>query len=38
MLLPHVAAALAAARGESLERCAAYTSANARSLFALPSC
>jgi len=36
MLLPHVAAAVAAARGESLERCAAYTSANARALFALP--
>jgi TatD DNase family protein len=36
MYLPHVAAAVAAARGESLEQCAAYTSANARALFALP--
>jgi TatD DNase family protein len=36
MLLPHVAAAVAAARDESLEQCAAYTSANARALFALP--
>jgi TatD DNase family protein len=35
MYLPHVAAAVAAARGESLEQCAAYTSANARALFAL---
>jgi TatD DNase family protein len=37
MYLPHVAAALAAARGESLEQCAAYTSANARAFFALPA-
>jgi Tat protein secretion system quality control protein TatD with DNase activity len=36
MYLPHVAAALAAARGESLEQCAAYTGANARAFFALP--
>jgi TatD DNase family protein len=36
MLLPHVAGAVAAARGESLEQCAARTSANARALFALP--
>lgn len=35
MHLPHVAAALAAARAESLEQCAAYTSANARALFGL---
>ena len=37
MYLPHVGAAVAAARGESLEQCAAYTSANASALFALPS-
>ena len=37
MYLPHVAAAVAAARGESVAHCAAYTSANARSLFALPA-
>lgn len=37
MYLPHVAAAVAAARGESLEQCARYTSANARLLFALPT-
>jgi TatD DNase family protein len=37
MFLPHVAAAVAAARGESLEQCAAYTCANARALFALPA-
>jgi TatD DNase family protein len=37
MFLPHVAAALAVARAESLEQCAAYTSANARALFQLPS-
>jgi TatD DNase family protein len=37
MYLPHVAAAVAAARGESLEQCAAYTSANAQALFALPA-
>lgn len=37
MYLPHVGAAVAAARGESLEQCAAYTSANARALFALPA-
>jgi TatD DNase family protein len=36
MYLPHVAAAVAAARGESLEQCAARTSANARGLFMLP--
>jgi TatD DNase family protein len=36
MYLPHVGAAVAAARGESLQQCAAYTSANARALFALP--
>ncbi|MFI4869957.1 MAG: TatD family hydrolase [Steroidobacterales bacterium] len=36
MYLPHVGAALAAARGESPEQCAEYTSANARRLFALP--
>jgi len=36
MYLPHVAAAVATARGESLEQCAAGTSANARRLFALP--
>jgi TatD DNase family protein len=37
MFLPHVAAAAAAARGESLEQCAAYSSANARAFFALPA-
>ena len=37
MFLPHVAAAVAAARGESLEQCAAYSSANARAFFALPA-
>jgi len=37
MFLPHIGAAVAAARGESLEHCAAYTSANARALFALPA-
>ena len=37
MYLPHVAAAVAAARGESLEQCAAYTNANARAFFALPA-
>jgi TatD DNase family protein len=36
MYLPHVGAAVAAARGESLEQCAAYSSANARAFFALP--
>jgi TatD DNase family protein len=36
MFLPHIAAAVAAARSETLEQCAAYTSANARALFALP--
>jgi TatD DNase family protein len=36
MYLPHVAEAVAAARGESLEQCAARTSANARGLFMLP--
>jgi TatD DNase family protein len=37
MFLPHVAAAVAAARGESLEHCADITSANARAFFALPA-
>ncbi len=37
MYLPHVGAAVAAARAESLEQCAGYTSANARRLFALPA-
>jgi len=37
MFLPHVAAAVAAARGETLAQCAAYTSANARALFSLPA-
>jgi TatD DNase family protein len=37
MYLPHVAAAVATARGESVEHCAAYTSANARTFFALPA-
>jgi TatD DNase family protein len=37
MYLPHVAAAVAAARGETLEQCAAYTSANARAFFDLPT-
>jgi len=37
MFLPHVAAAVATARGESLEQCAATTSANARAFFALPA-
>jgi len=36
MFLPHVAVAVAAARGESLEQCAAYSTANARALFRLP--
>jgi len=37
MYLPHIGAAVAAARGESLEQCAACTSANARALFTLPA-
>jgi TatD DNase family protein len=37
MYLPHIGAAVAAARGETLEQCAAYTSANARAFFALPT-
>jgi TatD DNase family protein len=37
MFLPHVAAAVAAARGETLEHCATITSANARAFFALPA-
>lgn len=34
--LPHIGAVVAAARGQSLERCAADSSVNARRLFALP--
>lgn len=34
--LPHVAATVAACRGESLEECAAHTTAAARALFGLP--
>ena len=34
--LPHIAAVVARLRGESLEDCAAHTSAAARALFALP--
>jgi len=37
MFLPHIASAVAAARGEPLEQCAAATSANAQALFALPA-
>jgi TatD DNase family protein len=37
MYLPHIAAAVAAARAESLEQCAERTSANARHLFGLPA-
>ena len=37
MFLPHIGAVVARARGESLEACAAHTSAHARSLFGLPS-
>jgi TatD DNase family protein len=36
MLLPHIAAAVAQHRGESLEACAAHTSAASRALFGLP--
>jgi len=36
MHLPHIGAAVAAARTETLESCAAHTSAHARALFALP--
>jgi hypothetical protein len=36
MYLPHIGAAVAAARGESAAACAAHTSAQARRLFALP--
>jgi TatD DNase family protein len=35
--LPHIAAAVASAREESLEACAAHTSAQARALFGLPA-
>ncbi|HEY1724875.1 MAG TPA: TatD family hydrolase [Steroidobacteraceae bacterium] len=37
MLLPHIGAAVAAARGESLEQCAEATTANARRFFGLPA-
>jgi TatD DNase family protein len=37
MFLPHIGAAVAAARGESLEQCAAATTANARRFFGLPA-
>jgi TatD DNase family protein len=37
MFLPHVGAVVARARGESVEECAAHTSAHARALFGLPS-
>jgi len=36
MYLPHIGAAVAAARAETVESCAAHTSAHARALFALP--
>ena len=36
MLLPHIAAVVAHYRGESLQACAAHTSAASRSLFGLP--
>jgi TatD DNase family protein len=36
MFLPHIGAAVAESRGDSLARCAADSSANARRLFALP--
>ncbi|MGA3159272.1 MAG: TatD family hydrolase [Steroidobacteraceae bacterium] len=36
MLLPHIASAVAHHRGESLQECAAHTSAASRSLFGLP--
>jgi TatD DNase family protein len=37
MLLPHIAAVVAQHRGESLEACAAHTSAASRALFGLPA-
>jgi TatD DNase family protein len=37
MYLPHVAEAVARARGETLQDCAAHTSAQARALFGLPT-
>ena len=37
MHLPHIGAAVAAARTETLEYCAAHTSAHARAFFALPA-
>jgi len=37
MYLPHIGAAVARARGESVESCAAHTSAHARALFGLES-
>jgi TatD DNase family protein len=37
MHLPHIGAAVAAARGESAERCAAHCTAHAREFFRLPS-
>jgi TatD DNase family protein len=36
MYLPHIGAAVARARGERIEDCAAYTSENARALFQIP--
>jgi hypothetical protein len=36
MYLPHIGAAVAHARSESDQQCAAHTSAHARTLFALP--
>jgi TatD DNase family protein len=36
MYLPHIGAAVAAARAESAAACAAHTSAHARALFGLP--
>jgi TatD DNase family protein len=37
LYLPHIGAAVARARGESVEECAAHTSAHAREFFGLPS-
>jgi TatD DNase family protein len=37
MYLPHIGAAVAAARGESSAECAAHTTAHARALFGLPA-
>ena len=37
MFLPHIGAVVAQSRSESLEACAAHTSAHARTLFGLPS-